>query len=213
MSTDGFNEAQRYLVQNWPQACRVEEAMKAVRLGYVEIGDRVLETVRESHPELDWSENCLKRGVCIQIGRKKWQRGDDHGCIGIEYISLDDLTADHPDDEPFIGIWTGEQKKPFTNVKGIKRIEATVKKLLAEEEIDRWNWADLSDYDDESNDLYQYEFYYYLPEKRTELLEMILKDDGREFVDCLVKHFESYVRFIPVLDEVFANPSAKPGKK
>ena len=54
---------------------------------------------------------------------------------------------------------------------------------------------------------------YYLPEKRTELLEMILKDDGQEFVDCLVKHFESFVRFIPVLDEVFAKPSAKPGKK
>ncbi|MEI8373374.1 MAG: hypothetical protein WCJ35_11155 [Planctomycetota bacterium] len=206
MSTDGFNEAERYLVQNWRQARRVEESMADVRPKYVEIGDRILETVQENHPELNWSENSLKRYPCIHIGRKKWQQGDDHGCIGIEYISLDELTAEHPDDEPFIGIWTGEQKKPLTDFKGIKRIEAAAKKLLAPEEIDRWEWPD------ELNQ-YQYQFSYYLPEKRTKLLDMILKDDGQEFVDCLVKHFESFVRFIPVLDEVFAKPSAKPGKK
>jgi hypothetical protein len=214
MSTDGFNEAERYLVQNWRQACRVEEAVKAVRLRYVELGDRVLETVQENHSELDWWENWLKRYSCIQIGGNEWwQQGDDHACIGIEYISLDDLTADNPDDEPFIGIWVGEQKKPLTDVNGIEQIDAAAKKLLAKDEIERWEWSEPSDYDDESNDLYQYQFSYYLPETRTELLEMILKDDGQEFVDCLVKHFEAYVRFIPVLDEVFAKSSAKPAKK
>ena len=32
-------------------------------------------------------------------------------------------------------------------------------------------------------------------------------------MDCPAKHFESCFRFIPVLDEVFAKPGAKPRTK
>jgi hypothetical protein len=213
MSSSGFSPAQAYVVKNWQQASKIEEAMKSVRLLYAEIGERVVVAVQDSHPELDWPENSLKRSSTLGIGKKKWARGDSHAYIGVEYIGLDELTADSPEDEPFIGIWTGEQRQPLTDVNGIKRIQAAAEELLTKDELDSWEWSKASDYDDESNDLYQCQFTYYLPEKRTELLDMILKDEGKPFVECLAKHFESYARFFPVLDEVFAKTSAKPRKK
>ena len=42
MPTNMFNEAEKYLVQNWQVACRVKRSMREIRTKYTAIGDRVV---------------------------------------------------------------------------------------------------------------------------------------------------------------------------
>ena len=44
--------------------------------------------------------------------------------------------------------------------------------------------------------------WYHLPEKQAQLLEMLVANDGRGFVDCMVGHIDLLARFTPVLDKI-----------
>ena len=110
---------------------------------------------------------------------------------------LSDDNAEHP----FIGIWAGTPNKPAMDVKGIKRVLSSADKTLTEDEFAICEKEDPSEY--------YYVLWYELPEKRADLIEMLLDGDGQRFVDCLVAHFEVFAKFIPVLDEVFVKSPKK----
>lgn len=208
MPVDKFNEAEKYLIENWRQACLVEKSMKDIRRRYTEIGDRVLESLRDAHKELDWGESCVKKDGYIAAGRKKWRCGDVQGQIGVECISLEEL-ADDNSDRPFIGIWTGSPKTPLTDLKGIERLLSEADTLLSEDELARCEKDDPSQCEDPADYEYQYVIWYYLPEERRALLNMLVAGDGEQFVDCLVGHFKVFAQFIPLLDEIYARAVKK----
>jgi len=206
MPTSTFNEAEKYLLQigTWQQACRVQKSLKEIRSKYTEICERVCTAIMEEHRELDlceaWVTQSAYDGI-IDIGRKKWQQSENcKACICIENLRLESLLDDNAE-HPLIGIWAGTAKKPAIDVKGIKRVQSSADKILTKDELAICERDDPSDY--------CYFLWYELPEKRAELVAMLLEGDGQAFVDCLVAHCEVFTKFIPVLDEVVS----KTGKK
>jgi hypothetical protein len=45
--------------------------------------------------------------------------------------------------------------------------------------------------------------WYSFPQSRHDVLALLLKDDPKEFVQCMVGHFETLAKFIPVIDDIF----------
>lgn len=201
MPANKFNEAEKYLIANWQKARLVEDSMEDIRHKYAEICDQVLDAIKDEHKKIEWSKACVTQFWCdgfIGIGRKSWPNDETGGIICMDNLRLE-LLLDTNEECPFIGIYAGTPKKPMIDVKGIKRIISAADKLLTKDELDRC-------VKDEPTDYY-YVLYYYLPEGKTELLNMIIKGDGQQFVDCLVEHFNVFIKFIPVLDELFSKSS------
>jgi hypothetical protein len=205
MPTNTFNEAEKYLLENWQQACRVEKSLKKLRNKYVEITDGVLEPIQEEYPTLDRCENLVKSDACIIIGRESWQCDGRYAYIGMEYLDVDSLWDDNAE-HPFIGIWTGKPKKPVMDVKAIKRLLTDAETILPKDVYDECQWECSPDKLKASECSYQYQLWYTLPQERKELRSMIVDGDGQKFVDCLVSHFRVFAKFIPVLDAVFPEP-------
>lgn len=200
MPTNVFNEAEAYLLQNWEQSCNVEKSMKEIRAKYVAICDKLIEAFKDTHEELDWSENNAKSLGSISIGREKWQTNDNYASIGVECIKLESL-SNSKSEHPFIGIYLGESKKPAMNAEQIRRLCSKARTILTIDQLAQCGEEEPCD--DYSDCGYAYQIWYYLPDK-ADLLNMLLDGDGQRFVDCLMEHFEVFAKFIPVLDEVFS---------
>ena len=209
MPANKFNEADKYLLEKWQQACLVEKSVKAIRLRFTEICARFLESIQNEHKTLDRCNNWVKSDWSVTIGRERWQREGNFAYIGIEYLCVENLWDDSGE-HPFVGIWTGKPKKPAIDLKAIRRILSEAKTILTKDEFARCEWESSPDDEIKPSDCtYQYQLWYSFPEERKELRNMLLEGDGQPFVDCLVAHFEVFAKFIPILDEVFA----KRGKK
>ncbi|HUT61249.1 MAG TPA: hypothetical protein VNA25_25655 [Phycisphaerae bacterium] len=203
MPKNRFNEAERYLITNWRQACMVEDSMVEIRRKYAEIYDRVWEAVQAAHEDLDFHTTAVTQFWCegyIGVGKKAWQKkhGEPPG-IYVENLRLELLLDDNAE-PPLIGVWTGTTKKPATDAAGLRQIVSAAGKLLAKDKFARC---------EKSASDYAYVISYSLPETRQQLVEMLLDEDGQQFADCIVSHFEVLARLIPVLDKVFSKP-AKP---
>jgi hypothetical protein len=199
MPTNTFNEAEKYLLENWQQARLVEKSLKKIRSKYTEICDRVVEVLKDEHKELDNCDNCVKSDGSLSIGREKWQSDDNYAYIAVENLALTDLSDDN-EDAPFIGIWAGTPRRQAIDVNGINRLRSAAREILTNDQ--------LAECKDDPSDC-EYDLWYSLPETKKDLIKMLLEGDGQQFVDCLVAHFKVFTKFIPVLDEVFS----KPGKK
>jgi len=199
MPTNKFNEAENYLLANWQQACRVEKSLKEIRSKYAAICERVCEALAEEHPTLDLRRVRATQFWCdgfIEIGRKEWQLSENcKACIDIVNLRLE-LLLDDNGEHPFIGIWVGTSKKPAMDVKKVKRLLSSANKILTMDELAMCETEDPSGY--------EYVLWYELPEKRADLVAMLLEGDGQRFVDCLVAHFEVFAKFIPILNEIFS---------
>jgi hypothetical protein len=201
MSADKFNEAEKYLLDNWQQACLVEKSMKAVRGRYQSTCDRVWEAIKDKHKELDWHDvSPLRYNGIVGIGRNTWPGEPGKGAIYIGNLLLEYLLDDNSP-SPRAGIWVGTRRKPLIDDEGIKRVLCAAETLLAREEFEQCvKESVLGD---------GYILWYRLPEERRTLVGMLLDGDGQQFVDCLVTHLEVFTRFIPILDEVFLKPTKK----
>lgn len=209
MPTNRFNEAEAYLLQNWGQACKVEGSIKKIRKKYAEIADVVLASIQERYEGLDRCENNVKNIGSILIGCERWQTAGNYAWIGAEYLNLENLSGSDSE-RPFIGVYTGELKKPAMNVEQLRHVVSKATAILTEDQLAECGEEEDTLYhaDDVSDCVYQYQLYYSLPDKR-ELLNMLLDGDGQRFVDCLVEHFQVFAKFIPVLDEIYSEPTKK----
>jgi hypothetical protein len=208
MPTNAFNEAEAYLLQNWQQACQVETSMKEIRAKYTAICDKIIETFKDLHGELDWSENNVKSLGAISIGCEKWKTDDNYASIGIECIKLENL-LDNKAEHPFIGIYLGSPKKPAMNAEQICYLCSKARTILTIDQLNQCGEEEpCNDYSDCG---YEYQIWYYLPDGQ-ELLNMLLDGDGQRFVDCLVEQFEVFAKFIPVLDEIFPVSTGNTGE-
>jgi hypothetical protein len=201
MAENTFNEPEKYLIQNWVQARRAEKSMEEIRGKYAGIFDRVWEEVKAAHGELDHCHTRVTQFWCkgyMGIGRKEWRReGGDQPLIQIDRLRLEVLLDDESE-PPFAGIWACKAKKPGTDRDGVRTIITEANKVLTKEEVARCQF--------ESQNNYGYVLRYNLPENRHDLAGFLLEEDGQNFVDCMVSHFEVLARFIPVLDKVFTKP-------
>jgi hypothetical protein len=109
------------------------------------------------------------------------------------------MLADEAASSPISTVWIPAKvarKHNLSLADARETVIAAAKRILSDEEL---RVAELSDVDEEVMIL--------LPiTPKQELLAMLADSDGQRFVDCLVSHFRSLTRFVPVLNEIFKTP-------
>jgi len=205
MAKELFNEAELYLVRQWPSAQLMEESMEKVRKKYAALCQRTVEDFQATHKELDNPQVFVTQfwdSGYAGIGRVGWRQGKGNPGFYIQNLRLEVLT-DETEEAPYAYIWLSKpQKEGADFAKARKRIQSAAEKLLTKEELQRCSMDDL----DEGCPLY-----YDLPESRHDLLGMLTEADGQRFADCLTAHMELLARFTPILDEVLLKDASAKG--
>ena len=125
MAKELMNEAQRYLLANWQDARMLEESMEAVREQYRQIFDRVAESVKGIHPELDVSKAYVTQfwgSGAIGFSRQEWpdaDKGADTPGLWIEYLRLENLSSD-AEPAPLATIWVPSKTAKKVSVHGLR---------------------------------------------------------------------------------------------
>ena len=183
--------------------------MKAMRKKYAELFETVLEQVQEEHEELDCegihvtNENGLNVGLGSTSWPSKWPKWPSGLWIGC--LRLEDLVTEDGD-APGGGIWLEPPKEFGLDIKeAARKFQAAAPKILNKEELDR---MDL----DEPEAGYCHVWYTF-PQSRQEVLDLLLKDDTKEFVKCMVDHFETLAKFIPVINDILQTSKRKRNQK
>lgn len=205
MAKQLFNEPELYLLKNWTNAQLVEQSMDTVRQKYAQLFDRVLDAVQEQHPELDSRFIHITRNEGnVIIGKKTWPSMYAQWPSGLRLwdIRPENLSSEE-EDPPEAVVWFHPPKETRSRVdfqevaNGFKK---AAERLLTKPEFKRVFV--------ESTKTYAY-LSYPLPEPRQKLLDMMLADEAREFHDCMLGHFESLTKFIPVMDEIVKKSKSK----
>ncbi len=198
MPTALMNEAERFLLQNWSEAHRMEKTMEGVRSKYKELFDRVVEAVTESHPDLDQNRYYVTQfwgDGSVGFSRITWPGNDMHPAgLWIWNLRLEVL-ADDTQEAPRPSIWIGPKVAKSVGVdveEARSRLLTAAVNLLAPDERDQVTDENLGE------SLLAFKG----PSKR-ELLEALVQGDGDDFVRRLVEQVDLMSRFVPVLDEVF----------
>jgi len=203
MAKELFNEAELYLVRQWPSARLMEESMEKVRKKYAALCQRAIEAFQATHKELDNPQVFVTQfwdSGYAGIGRVGWRQGKGNPGFYIQNLRLEVLT-DETEEAPYAYIWLGKPPKGSADfAKARKTIQSAASKLLTQEELRRCSMDDPD---------IGCPLYYYLPESRHDLLAMLTEADGQRFADCLAAHLELLARFTPVLDEILlkGNPA------
>ncbi|MCX5674787.1 MAG: hypothetical protein NTX87_07250 [Planctomycetota bacterium] len=202
MAKELFNEAELYLVRQWPSAQLMEESMDKVRKKYASLCQRTVEAFQATHKELDNSQVFVTQfwaSGYAGTGRVAWRHGKGNPGFYIDNLRLEVLT-DETEEAPYAYIWLDKPQKGSVDfAKARKTIQSAASKLLTQEELRRCSMDD----PDEGCPLY-----YDLPESRHDLLGMLTEADGQRFADCLTAHMELLARFTPVLDEILLKGNA-----
>jgi hypothetical protein len=205
MATNTFkiNEAEGYLLRNWKQARLVKDSMEKILTRYHSLCGNVLDTLQERHKGLDYRESFSRKGngTELAVGRERWKTNGNYAYIGVDYVDLDSLLDFENPERPFIGIWTGEPKKPAMSTEQVSHLCAAARGILTDEQLSECDSG--GDFDE-----YCYQVWYSLPD-RAQLLKMLLEEGGQRFVECLVDNFEVFAKCIPVLDEIFPKPKKR----
>jgi hypothetical protein len=196
MKNNRFSEPEQFLMGNWADVALLKQSIKSISDKYDLICGEVIDAIRVRFPELNNSRivsDSVSSGRQIAIGNQEWPNMYPRWPSGlyVSEISLEDLTSDEGDD-PGASIWL----KPPTglnwdHVNARTRVHKAAEQLLTPELLNRRR---------EDDDLC---LWYILPESRQDLLDMLLKDQAQDFVECLVSHFAVLAKFIPVIDELF----------
>jgi hypothetical protein len=208
MAKQLINEAERYLLEHWADAVLLEDSMEGVRKKYKEIFERVVEAVTEKHPEFDlsiafvtqrWTSGEAGFGKSSWPNRKYpsavWPSGLYMSGIRLENLATDDSES------VSAYVWLADTSG-FDGDSARKAAWVEAQKRMPPEALKSARTTEYTDC------LLEFD----APSK-SELLEKLLKDDGQEFVDCLVAQFDLMARFVPVLDEIFQKFSAAEPEK
>jgi hypothetical protein len=196
-----MNEAERFLLEHWEEARRLEESMDAVRTKYKEVFERIVEAVTEGHPELNangvhltqsWTEGQLG------FGRSAWPNKGIGFPAGLWVVNLRlELLTVEDSDAPCASIWVPKRSNLDFDAARLV-VNAAAKTVLAEDELKRTEC-------EESGETM---LWLPAPPKR-DLLTALLDGDGQRFVAIFVSQFDLMARFIPILDQVFRECAKK----
>lgn len=201
MSKELLNEAERFLLQNWPDARALEESMESVREKYKEVFQRLGESVLQRYPMLDTFAafpNQFWDSGTIGFSRKLWAAGDDLLPPGIWFdgLRLEKLSSD-ADPHPTVSLWFKTARKAGIDLAAVRqRVHAAVPELLTVAERPAYFLAD--------NDAAPLKAD--LPEK-AELITLFAQGDAQPFIDCLLARVEPLSRFLPLLDGLLRRPT------
>jgi hypothetical protein len=202
MMNKQFNEAELYLLKNWRDAALLEESMNAVRKEYANILDEVLKTVCEENEGCTPVNRINAASGYVGITKKSWLSSDSRYPSGlwIDCIAVD-ILASEDEEAPDAAVWIEPPRDSGLDLKeATNRFYKEAKQRLSKDELARVKPDD---------DRTSAAVWYYLPEPRHKLLEMLQTDEAREFKDCMIGHFELLSRFIPILDEIFQTSGQK----
>ncbi|MGD1018790.1 MAG: hypothetical protein ABSA12_05670 [Verrucomicrobiia bacterium] len=198
MTKQLFNEPESYLLKNWAKAQLLADSMDAVRKKYAQVFDKILDSVQEEHPELDSrSIHITPNEGNVTIGKKTWPSMYVEWPSGLRIwdIRLENL-ASEDEEVPEAVVWFHPPKELRSQV-NFQEVADDFKKeaeqLMTKAEFKRVYV--------ESTKTYAY-LSYPLPETRQKLLESLLADEAREFIECVRAHFESLTRFTSVMDGI-----------
>lgn len=188
-----FNEPESYLIRQWGDVRALEDAAKIVRTKFVQIFEEVLDEVWKSHRELNSPWTKYLRYGNVGLGKKAWLlKPGSYSGFWIQNIGLANLTAQ--DQEPPYKYVTIEN--PSIDLKeAMKRLRTFAEKTLPKEEFDR------AEFDSNKTEAW---LGIPLKEPRDKLVDLLLKDGGRDFIRCMIDHFEWMTKFTPVLDAILS---------
>jgi len=197
MTKNRFSEPEQFLIEKWADVELLRQSLESIGAKYKEICTEVCDVVQKKYPKLDYPSIHPDfddgRGS-LGLGRRKWPSMYDGWTNGfyLSDIGLVNLTSEE-EAHPSAAIWL---KPPsslgFNLTEAGVRVRREAKALMTPEQFaackedDKWTC-----------------FWYPLPESKQRLLEMLLKERAKEFVDCLASHFEDLAKFTPVLDDLF----------
>lgn len=198
MPKELLNEAERFLIQRWTEAQLLEESMDGIRTKYKELFERIIDAVKEAHPEFDacvayptqfWGQGHLG------FGRRSWPGGETHWPSGLWVDGLRlELLAAEDSEPPYSAIWVSKKAKNNFDYDAARlAVKKASKDLLSPDELNR---AVIPESEDE--------VLLYLPApSKDELLGALSKGDGQGFVALFIPVLDLMGRFVPVLDKVF----------
>ena len=201
MANNLLSEAERYLVTRWDDARHLELSMEEVRRKYAGLFGRIAEAVASRHKRLSQSYIRVTQhwadGV-FGIGDQRWRTksGDLQGFY-IEGLRLEVLASE--EDSPWAGIW-------ISKIDGREMAAAREKLYAASKGLLTRRERELA-FEEKPGE--ECALWYHLPEKQTQLLDMLAADDGRGFVDCMVGHIDLLARFSPVLDRILMQRASR----
>ena len=205
MNKQNLSTRDRWMIENWAKARQFEDAMESARNYYEQLFDKVLEKVKKKHPGLrnhtprrlskrvaegDWEDG----GGCAAFHSPKWRRDRPSWPSGIwiSNISLDELVMERAP-APNSSIWLSVSKS------SVKRIGKLRDRLLTKARRDR-GCRNL-DFERQDESSPRTCLCYDLPEERSELLDMVLRDDGQPFVNRIAQHVETMARLLQGSDD------------
>ena len=203
MAEKAFNEAERYLIQNWTKARTLEESMDAVRQKYWGLASAIAEAVQAKNTALDWQlvyvHHTSGEGG-IGIAKNAWPEVGGYKLgFYVANLRLELLAAEAEDENrPYACVWTKPASRIRIGMSEVNRaILAASRNVLTADERKRCEKEE------------EAPVWYYLPETREQLHAMLLEGDGQRFVECIVPHFELLTRFTPTLDKILSKAGGK----
>jgi len=197
-----FNEVEMYLLENWTDARLVEQSLNTMREKYKVVLGKVLAGVRKKHQELDHQGMSLNIDeddddqrdiITIGVSKKEWSSMERNQPTGLwlSGIAFGPLIMEReisPNANVFI-YPRKESKLDLAEVMG--ELEDAARRILRDVQFRREPEPGIAC------------IQYSLPETQKKLLELLLKDESRPFINCLVSHFDTLAEFIPVIDKIF----------
>jgi hypothetical protein len=207
MAKQRFNDPDElYLLDKWMEVRQLEKAMQKVREKYTEIFVEVLDRVSTKHKELNRRVlNCGEMPtdedggyINVGIGRKAWPSESPRKWptgFWVGGVSLEDLKSE-AGDLPYASVWIFPPENSTLDLETVaKTLESQLREIITNVEI----------YRDVDHSEGSVSIDCQLPESRNELLDLLLKNESRGFIECMVGHFESLTKLINTIDGLFEN--------
>ncbi len=202
-----FNEAEISLLRQWSDARLIENSMESVREKHTATLEKVLDVLQSKHEELNARQNLVSKGDGrLGIGKKSWTTKPNYFISGfwLGDILLDNLTSDD-DDPPHKFVWVNHPEGDLDLEEAQTALCEAAKRILPKEDLRQMN----SDQGQWTKGIAGISCP--LVQSRAEFIELLIKDESRGFIACMVAHFQSMVGFASALDEI--HKSAKRRRK
>ncbi len=185
---DMFNEIDKYLLDNWDDVIKLENAVKELKGTHQELIDEAISKITEECK--GWSEDEVivkpypekKETREIYVYKKSWKFGKkdwDLIGFGIENIDINGIIGE---EKPYVCILTQNVKMLGIDLEKFNaHLLKELKGMSPSLETDNWG------------------VWFYFPQSKKELLEALKKE--KPFIDILVKQFNTLSKFIDPIDK------------
>jgi hypothetical protein len=199
MNKQLFLEPEQYLLGRWHEVGRLEKSADSIRSKYNQTFQRVFEKVRAAHRQLDSDRNSVQRSGEAFIGRKIWpQVASWPPGFWIEKMNLENLVSEATGEEPWAAVWM-QPPKEMSQDEAVAHLEKAAQAVLTKKEI-----QGVQPHKEGGS----VALWYYLPQSRTQLMQLLLRDQAQDFVECMTQHFNRLARFTPILDRMYGVSSS-----